>query len=127
MMWSAATRQVRFSETDASGRVHFTEILKYVETAEHELLAERGVKIISEAGGWPRARVSCDYKRPLQFGDEYRVSFKTIEIGDSSVEWCFQVISGDMIVAEGQMVTVWVSTDGRAAPLEDQVREKLTV
>ena len=31
-------RRVAFSETDASGRVHFTEVLKWAEDAEHQVL-----------------------------------------------------------------------------------------
>ncbi|MBH0121927.1 hypothetical protein I0Q12_21390, partial [Rhodococcus sp. CX] len=37
---------VRFSETDASGRFHYTAALKWAENAEHELYRAAGVPIV---------------------------------------------------------------------------------
>jgi acyl-CoA thioester hydrolase len=108
-------RRVAFSETDASGRVHFTTLLKWAEDAEHQFLSECGVDVFASDSGWPRVSVSCDYHRPLAFGDEVQVAIELVEIGESSLKWHFQVLneSGER-VAKGQLVTVWVVAGKKA-------------
>ena len=56
-------RRVAFADTDASGRVHFTAILRYVEDAEHAYLAEKGIELPFE---------NIDLMKGGQFSDEFR-------------------------------------------------------
>jgi acyl-CoA thioester hydrolase len=102
------TRLVAFADTDASGRAHFTAILRYVEEAEHAFFSSRGVAVISEQHGWPRVHVDCDYRAPLMFGDEVIVMLVVQVVGKTSVKYTFLVKKGEQLCAEGSMVIVRV-------------------
>lgn len=124
-MASTFRRRVAFSETDASGRAHFTALLRWAEDAEHQLLDSLGIPICSSTGGWPRARVECDYRQPLQAGEEVEVAIELVEIGTSSLRWSFRIFGKEhSLAAVGQMVTVFASHSG-SIPIEGGLREKL--
>ncbi|MEM9081514.1 MAG: thioesterase family protein [Verrucomicrobiota bacterium] len=120
----AYQRQVGFAETDASGRAHFTSVLKWVEEAEHVFLRERGIVVFDGELGWPRARVECDYRSAVMAGDEVVVEIGVAEVGESSVQWRFRVLRTGGVVAEGWVVTVFAGEKG-SLPLSDEVREVL--
>ncbi len=106
---------VAFGDTDASGWMHFPNVFRYFEEAEHAFLKSRGVLVFDRAlGGWPRVKVSCDYKRPLLTGDQIEVLLGISRIGDSSVTWDFEILteSGDL-AALGSIVTVRVDHVGK--------------
>ena len=125
------TRRVRFSETDASGRVHFTSILKWAEDAEHEALAAAGLIVFDSASpdsGWPRVRVSCDYRAPLGFEQEVEIIIKLKDAGKSTLTWAFEVRNlseGGILAAEGELITVYL-VDSRPIALSDDSRAALT-
>lgn len=102
------TRRVSFSDTDASGRVHFTAILRYVEDAEHAFFASRGMAVIGENHGWPRVHIDCDYRAPLAFGDEVQIRLVVQVVGKTSIKYTFAVKKIDQLCAEGSMVIVRV-------------------
>ena len=126
------TRRVRFSETDASGRVHFTSILKWAEDVEHQALAAVGLPVFSSSAsdsGWPRVRVHCDYRAPISFEQEVELEISIESLGKSSLTWRFQVrnLSEEgQLAAEGQLVTVFLS-EGKTAELDDDFRRALAV
>lgn len=105
-----ATRRVSFSDTDASGRVHFTAILRYVEEAEHAFFDAQGIAVISDDHGWPRVHVDCDYRAPLAFGDEVQLCLVVQELGKTSLKYRFSVKKQQQLCAEGTMVVVRVGT-----------------
>lgn len=118
-------RRVEFAETDASGRAHFTSILRWVEEAEHFFLRERGIMVFGESWGWPRVRIECDYRRPVQYGDEVEVVVRVRLCGESSVTWGFEVLAeGGALVASGSMVTVYVS-GGKPQTIDDGTKRQL--
>lgn len=102
------SRRVAFADTDASGRAHFTAILRYVEEAEHAFFAERGMAVFSEHYGWPRVHVDCDYRAPLAFGDQVEVLLVVQVVGKTSVKYTFAIKKADQFCAEGSMVIVRV-------------------
>ena len=101
-------RKVAFADTDASGRVHFTAILRYVEETEHAFFSSHGMAVIDERHGWPRVHVDCDYRAPLAFGDEMIVTLVVQVVGKTSVKYTFSVKKGELLCAEGSMVIVRV-------------------
>ena len=128
-MSGAATRSVRrieFADTDASGRAHFTSLLRHVEAVEHELLGELGIPLLGPDGGWPRVRVECDFRHPAIAGDRIEVAVEVLEAGGSSVVWGFGITGphGDAVAA-GRMVTVWVGPDGKAARISAECRRRM--
>ena len=122
-----AIRTASFSETDASGRVHFTQILKWIEDAEHQFLESAGVPVFTAEGGWPRVSIKCDYKAPLEFGEEVSVILILSKIGESSLNWEFRIEkAGHNIAAEGSMVTVYVA-GSRSSSLPTTIRDLLKI
>ena len=119
--------EIAFGDTDASGWMHFPNVFKYVEAAEHAFLRSRGVLVFDRAeGGWPRVKVSCEYKRPFQCGDRYEVLLAISRIGASSIAWDFHVLDGGgEIAAVGTMTNVRVDRDGRPKLLGTDERERL--
>jgi YbgC/YbaW family acyl-CoA thioester hydrolase len=118
--------EVAFSDTDASGWAHFSKILCYVENAEHSLLASVGIPVFSNNGGWPRVKISCDYSSPLRFQDKFEVHLSLTKIGNSSLNWKFQILKPDTtLVAEGEMISVKVDSNGTPISISESERTKL--
>ena len=119
--------EIAFGDTDASGWMHFPNIFKYVEEAEHAFLRSRGVLVFDRAeGGWPRVKVSCDYKRPFKCGDQFEVLLAISRIGASSVTWIFEVLNaGGEIAAFGSMTNVRVDHEGRPKLISELERAAL--
>ncbi|MFM2171339.1 MAG: hypothetical protein RI957_1568 [Verrucomicrobiota bacterium] len=105
------TRKVVFADTDASGRVHFTSILRYVEDAEHEFFAQRGFSVMGENFGWPRVHVDCDYRAPLAFGDVIEIQLVVQVVGKTSIKYNFTIQKEGKLCAEGGMVIVRVERE----------------
>ena len=64
--------RVRFSDTDASGRIHYTSMLRFFEAAEVEFLRRLGIEYASienEHTGYPRVHVECTYTGAVQDDD----------------------------------------------------------
>lgn len=119
--------EIAFGDTDASGWMHFPNVFKYVEAAEHVFLRSRGVLVFDrEQGGWPRVKVACDFKRPFQCGDKFEVLLEILRIGASSVMWNFEILnaSGD-VAAFGSMTNVRVDCEGRPQIISDGERAAL--
>ncbi len=119
--------EIGFSDTDASGRAHFSRILVFVERAEHDFLQRAGLDVISPGGGgWPRVRVSCDYKLPLVFGDRIEVALASKKVGRSSLTWEFEIYkAGAEVAASGEMVTVKVDREGSPVAFTEAERSIL--
>lgn len=119
--------EIAFGDTDASGWMHFPNIFKYAEEAEHAFLRSRGVLVFDrEKGGWPRVKVSCDFKRPFQCGERFEVLLAISNIGSSSISWDFEVINAaGEIAAFGSMTNVRVDHEGRPKPISEDERAAL--
>ena len=119
--------EVAFGDTDASGWMHFPNIFRYVEVAEHAFLKSRGILVFDRAqGGWPRVKVSCDYQLPLLCGDLIEVQLVLSQIGTSSVTWDFSVVTAaGESAATGSMTTVRVDARGRPQPISAIERGQL--
>ena len=118
---------IAFGETDASGWMHFPSVFKYVEAAEHEFLRGRGVVVFDRnEGGWPRVKVSCEYKRPFLAGDRFEVLLGISKIGASSITWDFQVLNAaGEVAAFGSMTNVRVDHQGKPVLISPDERQKL--
>ena len=119
--------EIAFGDTDASGWMHFPNIFKYVEAAEHAFLRSRGILVFDRLqGGWPRVKVSCDYKRPFQCGDGYEILLSISRIGASSVTWDFEVLNtAGETAAFGCMTNVRVDHEGIPKLISEEERGKL--
>jgi len=121
------TCEVAFADTDASGWLHFPNIFRYVETAEHAFLKSRGILVFDRLlGGWPRVKVSCDYHHPLLSGDPIEVLLEIAQLGTSSLTWNFEILTpAGLTAAAGAMTTVRVDAAGRPQPISATERAQL--
>lgn len=119
--------EIAFGDTDASGWLHFPNIFRYVEAAEHACLKARGVLVFERSrGGWPRVKVNCDYKRPLVAGERIDVLLAIARLGGASVTWDFEVLnSAGETAAFGSMTTVRVDHQGHPQQISPGERTKL--
>jgi acyl-CoA thioester hydrolase len=123
-VWPA---RVRFVDTDASGRIHFSALFRIFEVAEEEFFRARGGDtMILEGQGLslPRVHVEADYKRWLAFGDEVDVEVGVERIGNSSYTLAFTVRKKgeEAVAASGKIVAAVYSTAaGRAVPMPAEI------
>lgn len=119
----AAHGTVAWSDTDASGRYHFTAPLRWAENAEHALYrtADPGTLV----GGFPRRAVSVAYSRPLQAGDSYTVELSVEKLGRTSISYAWRVLGPGGPCAEGTHTVVHVDETGRPAPVPGLLRAAL--
>jgi YbgC/YbaW family acyl-CoA thioester hydrolase len=105
------TRTVEFGDTDMAGIVHFAMFFRYMEAAEHAFLRSRGLSVVltweGEKVSVPRVAASCDYLRPVRFGDELTITVEVQRIGRSSVCYGFEFFKGDDMVARGRVSAVF--------------------
>lgn len=114
---------VTWSETDASGSIHFTAPLRWVENAEHALLRAEGMI----PGSFPRRAVSSSYLRSLREGDEYRVDLEVERIGSTSITYGWRVLSGGAVCVEGSHTVVHLDDTGVPSPVPESLRAGLAV
>jgi acyl-CoA thioester hydrolase len=104
-------RRVQFYETDAAGIVHFSCYLRYMEEAEHAFWRSAGLSVapLETEYGWPRVAVSCDYRNPLRFEDEFEILIRIIAMSTRSMRYLCVLSLGDLHIATLTMTTVCVT------------------
>jgi len=135
------TRTVEFCETDMAGIMHFSNYFRWMEACEAGFYRSLNLPLISfvpgSVVGWPRVKVSCDYKAPLRFNDVIEVKLFIKELRSKGVVYVFQfrkVEAGavnPLVLAQGEMAAVCVSSDAQgkmvAQPIPEAVRALLVV
>lgn len=125
-------RRVQFYETDAAGIVHFSWYLRYLEEAEHALWRAAGLSIAPPGSpfGFPRVAVSCDYRAPLRFEDEFDTHIRIVTMTDKRMVYAGTIARADTLVATLGMTIVCVTkVDDRlvSAAVPAAVRERFEV
>ena len=124
-------RRVQFAETDLAGIVHFSNIFRYMEEAEHALWRAAGLTIAERGSdiGWPRLSAACEFRNPLRFEDEFEVRVRLAALKTRTIEYEFTLVRGNTVIAVGTMTSVCVkkTPDGkmRAAEVPVHVTERL--
>ena len=118
--------RVAFPDTDASGRIHFTAMLRYFESAEIEFLRALGYRYRDAPDvGFPRVRVECEYRTAVGFDDELDIAVSVKRVGTSSYTLEFAALKEGAVVANGSIVVVCVGRPGRAQALPEALKEAL--
>ena len=123
--WS---RPVEFYETDLAGIAHFSNFYRWMETAEHSMLRDRGIDLHDGEIGWPRVNASADFKKPIKFGDVVRVRVLVSEVRTRSVVYSFEFFVNDdeTVRATGEMISVCVElATMKAVEIPSDIRAKL--
>jgi YbgC/YbaW family acyl-CoA thioester hydrolase len=119
--------RVRFVDTDASGRIHFTAMLRYFEAAEIEFLRSLGLLSRDAAVNFPRVHVECTYTAMVRYDDQLEISVRAERVGNASYKLAFEARVEERLVARGFVTAVCVDvTTGRSRPLPAVLAEALT-
>ena len=113
-------RKIEFADTDMGGIVHFARYVVFMETAEHEFLAELGTSVVSEHEGrpvgWPRVALSVEYRSPARFGDTLDIGVQVARKGTTSMTYRFAFRCDGREVASGEMTSVCCMLEPDRAP-----------
>ena len=118
--------RVAFPDTDTSGRIHFTAMLRYFETAEIEFLRSLGFQYRDARDVvFPRVRVECEYRSAIGFDDEVDIRVAVKRVGSSSYTLEFEAFKEGTLAANGSIVVVCVGRPGKAQALPEALRTAL--
>ena len=121
--------RIRFVDTDASGRIHYTAMFRYFEAAEFEFLRHLGTNYTNFPDhGFPRVHVECDYKASTQCDDLLSISVELEQLGNSSFTLRFAASSQEGApIAQGKITVVCLAkATGKPTPIPDGMREALS-
>ena len=120
--------RVRWVDTDASGRIHYTAAFRYFEIAEWELFRRAGISFGGPDGEFslPRVEVKADFLAALHVDDEIAVHICSEKLGRTSIVFGYEVFKGDVRAITGQVTCVFIGKDQRPVPIPDNVRHALS-
>ena len=118
--------RIRFIDTDASGRIHYTAMFRYFESAEIEFL--RSFDVIYTRGdfAFPRVHVECDFMLAITHDDLIDIEVRLTRLGRSSARFEFRTLKDNQLAAKGAVVIACmdrVTERSREIPLG--LRQKL--
>ena len=113
-------RRVAWVDTDAGGRIHFSNAFRWAESAETTLMREAGV--LDGWGDFPRKHVEAQFHRVLRFEDEIDVRLRVERVGRTSITYVWTIECDGESAIEGRHTVVHVGADGRPEPLADDLR-----
>ncbi len=113
-----------WADTDASGRIYFAAIFRWVESVETGLFRSVGSDL-NKTGHFPRVHVEADYRLPLGFDDEVEMEIWVEKIGTKSLVFAWEGRHRGKVAFEGSHTVVYLGPDGLSAPLPDRERALL--
>jgi YbgC/YbaW family acyl-CoA thioester hydrolase len=123
--------RIRFIDTDTSGRIHYTAMFRYFESAEIEFMRRLGVSYTRFGYGFPRVHVECDFLLSIVHDDELEIEVFLTKLGRSSVRLEFRTLKEGKLAARGAVVIACMDkqTDRAIAipaPLRERFERELT-
>ncbi len=105
---------IRYYETDQMGFVHHSNYLRYFELARIEWISTLGFSYQKmEERGYlmPVINANIEFKRPLTFGNSFRVKIQSKEIPKVKFELIYEIIlDKDIIIARGSTILAFLSS-----------------
>lgn len=118
--------RIRFIDTDASGRIHYTAMFRYFESAEIEFMRSLGVTYGGRQFDFPRVHVECDFLVPMVHDDLIDIEVCLTKLGRSSGRLEFRTLRDGTLMAKGAIVIVCVDKQKQQpVPIPDEFRAKL--
>ena len=126
-------RRVEFADTDLAGIAHFSNFFRWMESAEVDFLASRGLNVAlrwdGRPVGFPRVSATCDFVKPVTFMDEIEIAVRVERVGGKSVTYAFEFRKGGEAVARGRVTSVCCLVRPghgiEAIEIPDDIRAKL--
>ncbi len=108
--------RIRFVDTDASGRIHYTCLFRYFESAEIEFLRslDLGYDVRSDFA-LPRVHAEVDCLKFIGHDDLIMIEVALDRVGRSSIRFNFQVLKQNDLVATGSVVAVCMSLKSQSS------------
>ena len=127
------TVRVEFGDCDPAGIVFYPNFFRWMEAAEVDYLASRGLNVAlrweGRPVGFPRVSAACDFVKPVTFMDELDIAVRVERVGGKSVTYAFEFSKGGEAVARGRVTSVCclVRPDGgiEAIEIPEALRAKL--
>jgi YbgC/YbaW family acyl-CoA thioester hydrolase len=116
--------RVAWIDTDAGGRIHFSNAFRWAELAETGLLRRLG--LLERWGDYPRRHVEAEFLKVLRFEDEIEVTIRVDRVGDTSISYVWTIAKDGEAHITGRHTVVNVDRDGRPEPLAESVRAALS-
>lgn len=120
--------RIRFIDTDASGRIHYTAMFRYFESAEIELMRTIGVSYDMTRGyNLPRVHVECDFLIMIGHDDLIDIEVSLTKLGRSSIRFEFRTLKAGEVAAKGVVIVACADRETRRSiPIPDDLRAKLS-
>lgn len=124
--------RARYSEIDAQGVVFNAHYLTFFDSALNDYFREMGFRYIEEARktgfDFHVVKTLVEYKKPIEFDQEFEVGVRTARIGTSSLTFDLAMFlkGEDTLLATGEVI--WVYTDqstGKTAPVRPDLIETI--
>ena len=115
--------RVAWVDTDAGGRIHFSNAFRWAEIAETSLRRKLG--LLDGWGTYPRKHAEATFHQVLRFEDEIDVRIYAERVGTTSITWAFEITRNGGLCVDGRMTVVRVDPDGCPTPLSDHERASL--
>lgn len=118
--------RIRFIDTDSSGRIHYTAMFRYFESAEIEFMRSLGITYIQREYTFPRVHVECDFLLALTHDDVIDIEVTLNRLGGSSATLDFRTFKSGELAAKGRVVIVCMDRKTqRAAQIPGELRARL--
>ncbi len=101
--------RIRFVDTDASQRIHYTAMFRHFEAAEQEFLRDMGCPYSAPEFrdySFPRVHVECDFTAEIRYDDIIDIELTVERVGTSSFTISFLVTVDARPVAKGKITVV---------------------
>ena len=115
--------RVAWVETDAGGRIHFSNAFRWAEIAETSLMRRLGM--LEGWGDFPRKHVEAEFHRVLRFDDVFDVRLRVEAVGRTSITSAWTIESDGEVCISGRYTVVNVDREGRPTPVADEIRAAL--
>ena len=99
--------RVRFVDTDASGRIHYSAMMRFFEAAEFEFFRAIGLpyeEIELRLEAYPRVHVEADYLGAISYEDHIDIAVSLERVGSKSYTLSFDVTREGARVGKGKIV-----------------------
>ncbi len=123
--------KIKLHETDAAGRLFFSNQFKIVHDAYESLLEEIGFgfgELIQNKNFFlPIVHAEADYKMPLFVGDVIEIQVRVVKVGNTSFTFAYHLMNHKNEIV-GTAKTVHVTVDkrtGQKVSLSTRMRSKI--
>jgi YbgC/YbaW family acyl-CoA thioester hydrolase len=115
--------RIRFVDTDASGRIHYTALFKFFEAAETELFRLFDISYTGGTFNFPRVHAECDIRLPLLHDDLIEIEVCLTKLGTSSMRFDFTALKDGESAATVAVVMVCMDRRSqRAIEIPEELR-----